>query len=79
MMTMSEIGEMHAQIVANGYVLEHVYEQGDYLRLLQSVEDVFGRMGDQEAFGTMVVVTRMLAGNVLERIGRALDRVSGLG
>jgi hypothetical protein len=70
---------MHAQIVANGYVLEHVYEQGDYLRLLQSVEDVFGRMGDQEAFGTMVVVTRMLAGNVLERIGRALDRVSGLG
>jgi hypothetical protein len=62
MMTMSEIGEMHAQIVANGYVLEHVYEQDGYLRSLQSVEGVFGRMGDQEAFGTMLVVTKMLAG-----------------
>jgi hypothetical protein len=62
MMTMSEIGEMHAHIVANEYVLEHACEKDDYLRLLQSVEDVFGRMGDQKAFGTMLVVTEMLAG-----------------
>jgi hypothetical protein len=62
MMTMLEIGEMHAQIVANGYVVGHACEKDDYLRLLQSVEDVFGRMGDQEAFGTMLVVTEMLAG-----------------
>jgi hypothetical protein len=51
MMTMSEIGEVHAQIVTNGYVVGHMYEKDNYLRLLQSVEDVFGRMGIKRRLG----------------------------
>jgi hypothetical protein len=70
LLTTPAICELHEKILENGYVLEPVYEEAGYWRLLKAVEVVYVSMVNRNAFQTVVVMTRMVAGDVLGERGR---------